>query len=157
MLTAAADGSDVRVVDHSGKTSHFIWRDPKHILAWSWHASHGSAFYLFEDKPEGGNIQIVGEDVMPRNGHCTYLPGNEWILNDTYPDTNRNQHVYLYHVASRRRVPLGAFFLPPEYRGEWRCDTHPRFSPDGRSVVIDSPHTGQGRQLHLIDISNIVG
>ena len=32
-----------------------------------------------------------------------------------------------------------------------------RFSPDGRSVVIDSPHTGQGRQLHLIDISEIVG
>jgi hypothetical protein len=23
-------------------------------------------------------------------------------------------------------------------------------------VVIDSPHTGQGRQLHLIDISKIV-
>jgi len=157
MLTAAADGSDVRVVDHSGKTSHFIWRDPKHILAWSWHASHGPAFYLFEDKPEGGNIQIVGKDVMPRNGHCTYLPGNEWILNDTYPDKDRNQHVYLYHVATRRRVPLGAFFLPPEYRGEWRCDTHPRFSPDGRSVVIDSPHTSEGRQLHLIDISDIVG
>ncbi len=23
--------------------------------------------------------------VMTNNGHCTYLPGNEWILNDTYP------------------------------------------------------------------------
>ena len=33
----------------------------------------------------------------------------------------------------------------------------PRFSPDGRKVVIDSPHGDQGRQLHLIDISSIVG
>ncbi len=156
MLTAAADGSDVRVVDHSGRTSHFIWRDPEHILAWSWHASHGSAFYLFEDKT-GGRVEIVGRGVMPRNGHCTYLPGNEWILNDTYPDGQRNQKPYLFHVASGRRVPLGAFHLPPEYRGEWRCDLHPRFSPDGRTVCIDSPHTGQGRQLHLIDISGIVG
>jgi Tol biopolymer transport system component len=45
---------------------------------------------------------------------------------------------------------------PPVYTGPWRCDTHPRFSPDGRLVVIDSPHTG-GRQLHLIDVSGIVG
>jgi Tol biopolymer transport system component len=40
--------------------------------------------------------------------------------------------------------------------GVRRCDTHPRFSPDGKWVVIDSPHTS-GRQLHLIDIRNIVG
>ena len=31
------------------------------------------------------------------------------------------------------------------------------FGPDGRSVVIDSPHLGGGRQLHRIDLSGIVG
>jgi len=155
MLTAAADGTDVRVIDPSGYTSHFIWRDPNHILAWSRHESHGNAFYLFEDK-QGGKIEVVGEGVMTKNGHCTYLPGGQWILNDTYPDSKRNQNVYLYHVATGRQVWLGHFYSPPEYRGEWRCDTHPRFSPDGRSVVIDSPHTGQGRQLYLIDIRRIV-
>ncbi len=158
MLTAAPDGSDIRVIDPSGHTSHFIWRDPTHILAWSYHESHGNKFYLFEDR-EGGTVEVVGKDVMPQNGHCSYLPGNEWILNDTYPDRSpkRLQHPYLYHVATGRRVPLGHFHQPREYRGEWRVDTHPRFSPDGRFVVIDSPHTGEGRQLHLIDISRIVG
>lgn len=154
--TDGCDGSDVRVIDPSGYTSHFIWRDPKHILAWSRHESHQSAFYLFEDK-EGGKIEVVGKDVMTKNGHCSYLPGNQWILNDGYPDQQRRQTVYLYHVATGKVVPLGHFYSPPEYKGEWRCDTHPRFSPDGRSVVIDSPHTGQGRQLHLIDVSGIVG
>ena len=48
------------------------------------------------------------------------------------------------------------FYSPPEYTREGRVDTHPRFSPDGRKVVIDSPHTGQGRQMHLIDIGEIV-
>jgi hypothetical protein len=157
MLTAASDGSDIRIVDHSGRTSHFIWRDPHHILAWSRHESHGAAFYLFEDKT-GGKVEVVGKEAMAVNGHCTYLPGNEWILNDTYPQGPRRlQRPYLYHVASRRKVPLGDFHLPPQYRGQWRCDTHPRFSPDGRSVVIDSPHEGHGRQLYLIDISRIVG
>ncbi len=155
MLTATADGKDIRVVDPSGRTSHFIWRDPKHILAWSWHASSKDAFYLYEDGTD--KVQIVGKDIMTRNGHCTYLPGNEWILNDTYPDKDRKQHVYLYHVATGKTVSLGRFYLPSEYTGQWRCDTHPRFSPDGRSVIIDSPHDGNGRQMHLIDISGIVG
>ncbi len=154
MLTASPDGSDLRVVDPHGKTSHFIWRDPNHILAWAWHPSHGSAFYLYQDGTD--KVEVVGKDMMPRNGHCTYLPGNQWILNDTYPDRNRNQHVYLYHVASGKKVPLGRFHLPGQYKGEWRCDTHPRFSPDGRSVVIDSPHGGNGRQMYLIDISDII-
>jgi len=156
MLTAARDGSDVRVIDPSGKTSHFIWRDPHYILAWSWHASHNNGFYLFEDRASG-TIEIVGKDVMTVNGHCTYLPGNQWILNDTYPDRQRLQHPYLYHVPTGKRVPLGHFATPAQYAGEWRCDTHPRFSPDGKWVVIDSPHSGQGRQLHLIDIGSIVG
>ncbi len=155
MLTASPDGKDLRVVDGYGKTSHFIWRDPKHILAWAWHPSHQSAFYLYEDGSD--KVQVVGKGIMTRNGHCTYLPGNEWILNDAYPDKQRNQHVYLYHVPTGKTVPLGSFNLAPEYKGEWRCDTHPRFSRDGTKVMIDSPHGGNGRQMYLIDISGIVG
>ena len=155
MLTAKSDGTDIHIVDPYGKTSHFIWRDPKHILAWSWHPSQGDAFYLFEDGTD--RVEVVGKGTMTRNGHCTYLPGNEWILNDTYPDKERKQNVYLYNVTTGKTMPLGHFYLPPEYAGEWRCDTHPRFSPDGRNVVIDSAHAGNGRQMYLIDISAIVG
>lgn len=116
----------------------------------------GDGFYLFQDQTS--DVQPVGNGVMTANGHNTYVPqtNNEWILNDTYPDKERNQHPYLYHEPTRKRVPLGHFHSPPEYTGEWRCDTHPRSSNDGKIVAIDSPHTGE-RQVHLIDISRIVG
>jgi hypothetical protein len=164
MLAANPDGSDIRVIDDYGHTSHFIWRDPAHILAWAYHPSHEWAFYLYEDAGARRGPEpfappapaVVGEGVMAVNGHCTYLPGGEWILNDTYPDANRNQHLYLYHVASGRRVPLGDFHTPEPYTGEWRCDLHPRSSPDGRWVAVDSAHGGDGRQLYLIDISGII-
>lgn len=155
MLTARPDGSDINIVDDYGYTSHFIWRDPNHILAWAWHPSKRNAFYLYTDGTK--DVEVVGKGVMTANGHCSYLPGNKWILNDTYPDKQRNQNVYLYNVQTAKTIPLGAFHLPPAYKGEWRCDTHPRFSPDGRTVVIDSPHAGNGRQMHLIDITQILG
>jgi hypothetical protein len=154
MFTANADGSDLYVLDASGNTSHFIWRDPEHVLAWTRLPSHGAGFYLFRDQT--ADVEVLGPEVMQEDGHCTYLPGNDWVLNDTYPDENRLQHPYLYEVTTERRVALGHFYSAPEYTDEWRCDTHPRFSPDGKKVVIDSPHEG-GRQLYLIDVSGIVG
>lgn len=154
MFTARSDGKELFVVDPFGRTSHFIWRDPQHILAWAFHPSHGERFYLYRDRSD--QVEVVGKDVMTQNGHCSYLPGNRWILNDTYPDRDRLQHPYLFDTKTGKRFPLGHFHSPPAYTGEWRCDTHPRFSPDGMKVVIDSPHGGNGRQMYLIDISGIV-
>jgi hypothetical protein len=154
MVTARFDGTDMRIVDPHGFTSHFIWRDPTHILAWAKHPSHDFAFYLFEDGSD--RVDVVGKGAMSVNGHCSYLPGNEWILSDTYPDSKRLQHVYLYHVPSGRKVELASLFSPPEYAGEWRCDTHPRFSRTGRFVAVDSPHEGRGRQIYLIDIGRLI-
>ncbi|HEX6987608.1 MAG TPA: hypothetical protein VF170_19670, partial [Planctomycetaceae bacterium] len=138
--------------------SHFIWRDPEHVCAWTKPAGKPAGFYLFRDRSR--EVTPVGPGVMTVNGHNTYLPfgeTGEWILNDTYPDKDRRQTVYLYHVPTGRRTDLGRFHSPPEYAGEWRCDTHPRSSRSGKLVCIDSPHGREGRQLHLLDIGGVVG
>jgi hypothetical protein len=158
MFTVAMDGSDRYLLDPSGHTSHFIWRDPRHVCAWTRPTGRPAAFYLLRDQSQ--DMQIVGEGVMTRNGHNSYVPdtNNEWVLNDTYPDARtREQTLYLYHVPSGRQVVLGRFRSPPKYAGEWRCDLHPRSSSDGRTVAIDSPHGGTGRQVHLIDVRSVVG
>ena len=155
MLTSNYDGSDIRVVDDNGLTSHFIWKDANHILAFSEQKSHGRRFYLFEDGGEH-QIDVVGVDDLTRDGHCTYLPDTDWILNDTYPNRERIQIPHIYHVPTRTKIELGHFLSPKVYTGEWRVDTHPRISRNGKLVVIDSPWKDQGRQLHLIDISEIV-
>ena len=157
MITADVDGNDVYILDPSGHTSHFIWRDPEHVCMWTRPAGKKAAFYLFRDRTR--QIEIVGDGIMTRNGHNTYLPieGNGWILCDTYPNTKRLQEPYLFNISTGKQYPLGAFHLPKTYAGQWRCDTHPRSSNDGHLGCIDSPHAGNGRQLHLIDVSQIVG
>jgi hypothetical protein len=150
-FTCNPDGTDWFCLDPHGGTSHFIWRDPQHVMAWAWHPSHGDKFYLFKDKTD--QVEVVAPKDMPVNGHNTYLPNTkqEWVLNDTYPDKNRQQHPYIYHLPTAKKVPLGHFLSPVAYNGEWRCDTHPRASREGKWVCIDSPHNG-GRQMYLIDL-----
>lgn len=152
MFTAAADGSDLHVVDDYGHMSHFIWRDPETILAWSWQPSHRDAFYLYRDRSD--HVEVIGKQEMALNGHCTYLRDRDWILNDCYPrEGSRLQELYLYHAPSGARVDLGRFHAPPAYRDDLRCDLHPRSDPGARLVTIDSAHAG-GRQLYLLDVSS---
>jgi hypothetical protein len=152
-FTVGADGKDLYLLNPSGRVSHFVWGDPSHILAYAGWDEQIWRFQVFEDKT-GKSVAIDG--MLPPDGHCTYLKGHEWILCDTYPDQDRNQKPYLYHIPTKQVHMLGYFHSPKEYTGEWRCDNHPRGSRDGKFACIDSPHTG-GRQLHLIDLRPIVG
>lgn len=155
MLTAAPDGSGIRVVDDNGLTSHFIWSDPVTILSWSRLEPLGQRFYLFRDDGSR-STEVVGRDAMTRDGHCTYLPGGRYILNDTYPDKDRMEHIYLFDTKTEEVLPLANVYLPPEYKDELRIDAHPRISRDGRYVAIDAAFEGKGRQMYLIDIGSII-
>jgi hypothetical protein len=161
MFTAAPDGSAIRFLNTD--TSHFNWRDPQHLLAWARHDPQGVGFFIFEDA-NGGRVEPLSKDAVPANGHVSYLPGLKWILADSYPDAEDRQQVVLYNVKRQERYNLAAFSLPRQYNHKYiqepskecRCDLHPRFNRDGRSVVIDAPHAG-GRQLYLLDVGAIVG
>ena len=154
MFTVSPRGEDLHIVDDSGQMSHFVWRDPEHILGWTHHPSHGQAFYLFRDR--SARVEPVGLGQMRVNGHCTYLAGRNVVLNDTYPLAGRVQELYLYDADRNRRLELGGFPAPAAYQGEWRVDLHPRSSRNGHLVCFDSAHGGQGRQMYLADISSLL-
>ena len=157
MFTASKDGSDIYMLDPSGFTSHFIWRDPKHICAWTKPEGRKEAFYLFKDQTD--EIEIIGDLDMPVNGHNTYVPNTDqqWILNDTYPSKNeRLQTLYLYHVPTGRKIILGKFFEPSKFSGEWRCDLHPRCDQQGKRVFFDSTHHNGKRQMYMIKIDHLI-
>jgi hypothetical protein len=155
MITMDSEGKHLYVADPSGNSSHFVWRDPKHIFVWTKPIGKEAGFWLLEDQTE--NMSIVGKETMTGNGHNTYVPNtnNEWVLNDTYPNKDREITLYLYHIPSKKQVILGKFYSPESYFGEWRCDLHPRCDQAGQRVFFDSTHEGS-RQMYFIDIRNIV-
>jgi hypothetical protein len=156
MITVDREGKNLFVADPSGYSSHFIWKNSREILVWTRPLGKKNGFWLITDRSD--EMKLIGEKEMPKNGHNTYVPNtnNEWVLNDTYPDEDRNITLYLFHVPSRKKVILGKFYSPEGYYGEWRCDLHPRCDQQGKRVFFDSTHEGN-RQIYFLDISEIVG
>jgi hypothetical protein len=157
-FTAGTDGNNVYPLNYSGMFSHFIWKGTDTLTAWAMdNAGTRAAFYDFPDRTDEAILIDVAN--MPVNGHNTFVPGTnyEWILNDTYPQgPERMQQLYLYHLPTGRRVELGAFHEPSMFRGEYRCDLHPRSDQQGRRVFFDSTHKSGKRQMYMIDITPIV-
>jgi hypothetical protein len=153
MFTANPDGSDIVCVADHEMISHFDWRDPQHILAWARQHGQGDYYYLFTDRSQ--ELEIVGEGILDRDGHCSYSPDGRWILTDGYPDKESKRTVILYRPADKRRIDVGRFYSDPKITGEFRCDLHPRWNRDGTQVCIDSIHEGT-RQLYVIDVGDIV-
>jgi hypothetical protein len=151
MIVADPEGKNLRVI--TSDPSHYAWNGEDRILCWT-----RSAYRNFK---ADGSGDAAGEVLFKApNGHQTFIPGTDWLLTDTYPESTdkaeRIQYVYLYNLVSGEKVIIGKFHSPKDYAGMWRCDTHPRLSPDGTRVTIDSPHAG-GRQIYLADITPIVG
>ena len=154
LLTANPDGSGVHLVNKDDLTSHFDWKSGNEILAWARQFGIGDHYFLFTDQTH--EVEIIGEDVLTCDGHCSYSPDGRFILTDTYPDGEEHlRTLILYNNATRQRTDIGRFYSPPELQGEIRCDLHPRWNRDGTRVCFDSMHEGP-RQIYEIDVSDIV-
>jgi hypothetical protein len=155
MLTAKTDGTDMHVVAETQMVSHFIWKNNSQILAWSREPGQGDRFFLYTDQSQVR--EIIGEEVLQVDGHCTYSPDGQWVCTDTYPGKDNLHHLYLYRPSDGSQFELGRFYQPEKVRGKPnRCDLHPGWSRDGKTLCIDSMLSGK-RQLYLVDVSGITG
>ncbi len=136
--------------------SHPLWRDARSIIVWSPHKGR-IHYHLYQDADDAP-VQVIGGDVLTENGHMSYSPVDKrWLLTDTYPDPASNERtLILYDVDQGVRHDIGRFYTDPGLRKENRCDLHPRWSRDGKTVCIDSVHEHE-RQMYLIDVTSVVG
>jgi hypothetical protein len=153
LFTANPDGSEITLLSREGMVSHFDWRDENHILAWSRHEGEDH-YHLYQDRSD--HVEVVGPDVLLKDGHCSYSPDRRWILTDEYPDRIHSERtLILYHPQTDRRIDIGRFYSAPQITGEIRCDLHPRWNRTGTHVCLDSIHEGE-RQMYVINVSSIV-
>lgn len=155
LYVSAQDGTGLRLLLDDRMVSHYCWRDDYHLLAWARTSEFGDRYYLIDVR--SGSISVVGKNVLDQfgDGHPSYSPDRRWILTDTYPDKARRRHLMLFDTEEGQIFRVGSFFAPWKYDGHTRCDLHPRWSPDGKFVSIDSTHEGY-RASFVLDLSRII-
>jgi Tol biopolymer transport system component len=156
LYSISPDGTNLKLLLDDRMISHYSWKDSEYFLAWARTYKNGDHYYKISAKT--GIIELIGENTLDQfgDGHPSYSPNSEWIVTDTYPGKDRKLSLHLYEVNQNKLYEIGRFFSPWKYRGEIRCDLHPRWSPDGKSIAIDSTHEGI-RGLYILDVSQIVG
>ncbi len=143
LFCAPSDGSSFELLLDHRMVSHYCWRDERRLLAWARAPEAGDAYYLIDTVT--GEREAVGRGILDRygDGHPSFSPDRRFLLTDSYPDRGRQRHLLLYDLESNRLTELGRFLAPWNFEGARRCDLHPRWSPDGRAVSIDSAHRGK--------------
>ena len=153
LWTVNPDGSNLECqIPFGKKVSHFAWQDPETIIV-STDALGTMQFTRILDRQN--SITPFGNGLFPPDGHFGFSPDYRWIICDTYPNNpERLARLFLNNIEGKSMTNIGEFYHAPHITGDWRCDLHPRWSPDGTMVSFDSVHEGS-RQVYVIDLSAI--
>ncbi len=150
LITCDVEGKDKYALINEGHTSHYIWQSDDELLVYSTHTDSGTHYHLYKDKSD--IRKIIGKDILDQDGHPSFSPDRSLLLTDTYPSRLKEQQLLIYEVNSNKLTCLSSFFSPYKFSGEVRCDLHPRWSPSGKYICIDSAHEGK-RAMYVIDMS----
>ena len=152
LWTVNPDGSDLELqIPFGYRVSHFDWRTATQILVSSDIVGE-MGFVEFTDGAR--DFAPIGSGVLPNDGHASFSPDRQWLLCDTYPrGPERLAQLMVYNVAENRKIVLGEFHHEEQFTGDIRCDLHPRWAPDGKTITFDSVHEGS-RQIYLVDLSS---
>jgi hypothetical protein len=152
LITCDLDGKNRYALINEGFVSHYTWKSDNELLAYAMHGDKGRKYYLYRDiSPER---RVIGNGLLDKDGHPSFSPDGSRLLIDTYPDKYREQYLHIYKLETGELYVLDSFYTPPNFKGEVRCDLHPRWSPSGRYICFDSAHEGR-RKMYLVDVKKI--
>jgi len=150
------DGRDLYCLADNRMVSHYAWLDDDRLLAWARKEPWGDKYFLFQD--HSSDFTIIGDGLLDTwgDGHPSFSPDRTWLATDTYPDKGRMRHLFLFNLKTSEFVEVGSFLAPWRFEGPNRCDLHPRWSPQGDQISIDSAHEGL-RNSYIIEMREIIG
>jgi hypothetical protein len=151
LWTVNRDGTNLQCQIPFGHwISHFDWKDDRTILITS-DVLGEKNFLEFTDGHK--DFMPMGKGILPADGHCSYSPDGRYILCDAKVagGDHPKAEIFLFNLAKGEKRTLGVFDQDVKRSGAIRCDLHPRFSLDGKTITFDSVHEGE-RQIYRIEL-----
>jgi hypothetical protein len=148
LLTSNLEGKEIKLLNNTGHTSHYSWKDDQHILSYSTHNDMGTNYYIYNDKT--GDRNIFANGMIKHDSHPSFSTDKKTLLFDAYPNKYSVQNLYLYNENSIST--FYSFFNPNSYQGEIRCDLHPRWNLNNTMICCDSANLSAYRSMYLIEV-----
>jgi hypothetical protein len=137
------NGNILKVFDNKTFLSHYDFKNENELLIFTKSTQNGYHLYNFKND----TVNIFSPDLQ-EDGHPTFI-SDDLVLTDTYPSRFlREQRLIIANKKSYEVI--GKFYAPFKYKGEFRCDLHPRFSGDKKLIAIDVPFF-DGRKLVVLE------
>jgi len=130
--------------------THEEWISDDELLLYSSCEGEGFKYCIF-DIPNLNQKIVKTLSSLP-DGHPTYDKGN--IICDSYPNRFGYQAIYFSEDFNKQRlVKIASFHSPIKYRGEIRCDLHPRLENNVCIVDLIDGDTKK-RAMGLINLNH---
>ena len=115
---------------------------------------YGDAFLKFNIKDY--QCEVFGRNIPSNRGGGHYTFYGDWMLCDVMADAKGLRELFLYHIKKDKHITIDWLYSPTELLASgFRCDLHPRWSPDGKCVIVDSVHEGY-RGLYAYDVAALM-
>lgn len=145
-----SENGDVTFLSDQKTVSHFCWKDENTLLYSVAEKTGKTRYYLVNCK--NNILSAFYPKILKWDGHPSYDPSGKFLLIDSYGgDYSRYQKLYLFHLRHERLERIAQFYRPEIFEGEFKDDLHPRWSPDGKKICVDSAHQGR-RRLYVLEV-----
>ena len=144
VVTADLNGENLFLLSDYGYFSHYFWVNNNELIAYADGKELKCADridnYLLKDLCYEG--YKISNTCFLEDNHMSLTDNGKYLLNDTYPDKNRNQKLCVYDIKNDTNITLGSFYSIETPVIDIRCDLHPRWSRDNKIITFDSTHEG---------------
>lgn len=142
------ENNQLHLIADEQMVSHMCWLSNNQLFGYFKHNSK-DGFYF---------INLESMSISPCSNLNSFNLGDghpstshNRIVSDSYPDKSRMQHILLSDISSGTTEQLLEVYQSVRYKGECRCDLHPRLSKDGQRIWFDTIYSGK-RRLSYIDL-----
>ncbi|MBR2801311.1 MAG: glycosyltransferase family 2 protein [Erysipelotrichaceae bacterium] len=132
--------------------SHMAWVGSEKVFGYL-RRKDGKDGYAFIDLE--GKETVFDDPALVDDGHPTVY-NERYIVTDTYPDYTCRSKLYLIDVQKHSVTKLGEFYSGKKYQDDRRCDLHPRFDKEGKSLTFDSVCREEQRRTYHLDLSELI-
>ena len=150
LITCDITTKEMFLLNDDDMVSHCFWKNDEEIIAFENKKDGGPGYYLMKDKTNEYKHLWA---KYSNDGHPSYSPNREFVVTDSYPSRKRMQDIKVLKDTENDGVVIAKVLAPFKYDNDTRCDLHPRWSRDGKTVCFDGCFD-KHRELYIVGINN---